>query len=48
MNYNSDYAAILDDTRGSGRIILSGPHPELEPAKPELVARMILWVSKRI
>lgn len=45
---NSDYAAILDDTRGSGRIILSGPHPELEPAKPELVARMILWVSKRI
>ena len=45
---NSDYAAILDDTRGSGRIILSGPHPELEPAKPELVARMILWASKRI
>lgn len=45
---NSDYAAILDDTRGSGRIILSDPHPELEPAKPELVARMILWVSKRI
>lgn len=44
----SDYAAILDDSRGSGRIILSGPHPELDPAKPELVARMILWASKRI
>lgn len=44
----SDYAAILDDTRGSGRIILSGPHPELDPAKPELVARMVLWASKRI
>ncbi len=45
---SSEYAAILDDTRGSGRIILSGPHPELDPAKPELVARMLLWVSKRI
>jgi glutamine amidotransferase-like uncharacterized protein len=44
----SNYAAILDDNRGSGRIILSGPHPELDPAKPELVARMILWASKRI
>jgi glutamine amidotransferase-like uncharacterized protein len=44
----SGYAAIVDDTRGSGRIILSGPHPELDPAKPELVARMILWASKRI
>lgn len=44
----ADYAAILDDTRGSGRIILSGPHPELDPAKPELVARMVLWVSKKI
>lgn len=44
----SGYAAILDDKRGSGRIILSGPHPELDPAKPELVARMVLWASKRI
>ncbi|HEX7468038.1 MAG TPA: BPL-N domain-containing protein, partial [Methanobacterium sp.] len=42
------YAAILDDTYGSGRIILSGPHPELDPAKPELVARMVAWVSKKI
>jgi glutamine amidotransferase-like uncharacterized protein len=44
----ADYAAILDDTRGSGRIILSGPHPELDPSKPELVSRMVLWASKRI
>ena len=44
----SSYAAIVDDNRGSGRIILSGPHPELDPAKPELVARMVLWASKRI
>jgi glutamine amidotransferase-like uncharacterized protein len=43
-----NYAAILDDTSGSGRIILSGPHPELNPTEPELIARMILWVSKRI
>ncbi|BDZ68387.1 hypothetical protein GCM10025860_18350 [Methanobacterium ferruginis] len=44
----SGSAAILDDTYGSGRIILSGPHPELNPAKPGLVARMVLWASKRI
>jgi len=44
----SGSAAILDDTYGSGRIILSGPHPELKPAKPGLVARMVLWASKRI
>lgn len=44
----SGSAAILDDTYGSGRIILSGPHPELKPAKPGLVASMILWASKRI
>lgn len=44
----SGSAAILDDTYGSGRIILSGPHPELSPSKPGLVARMVLWASKRI
>jgi glutamine amidotransferase-like uncharacterized protein len=40
-----NYAAILNDTYGSGRVLLSGPHPELDPQKPEMLAKMILWAS---
>jgi glutamine amidotransferase-like uncharacterized protein len=40
-----NYAAILDDTYGSGRVLLSGSHPELDPQKPEMLAKMILWAS---
>jgi glutamine amidotransferase-like uncharacterized protein len=43
-----NYAAIANDTYGSGRVILSGPHPELNPQKPEMLVRMILWASKKI
>jgi glutamine amidotransferase-like uncharacterized protein len=43
-----NYAAIATDTHGSGRIVLSGPHPELSPTKPEMLARMILWAAKKI
>jgi glutamine amidotransferase-like uncharacterized protein len=43
-----NYAAIATDTYGSGRIVLSGPHPELSPTKPEMLARMILWAAKKI
>lgn len=43
-----NYAAIVNDTYGSGRVILSGPHPELNPQNPEMLVRMILWASKDI
>ena len=43
-----NYAAIATDTYGSGRVLLSGPHPELSPTKPEMLARMILWAAKKI
>lgn len=43
-----NYGAIMSDTYGSGRVILSGPHPELNPQKPEMLVRMILWASKKI
>lgn len=43
-----NYAAIVNDTYGSGRVILSGPHPELSPQNPEMLVRMILWASKVI
>jgi glutamine amidotransferase-like uncharacterized protein len=29
-----NYPAIIEDTYGSGRVILSGPHPRDEPTKP--------------
>ena len=43
-----NYAAIATDIYGSGRVVLSGPHPELSPTKPEMLARMILWAAKKI
>ena len=43
-----NYAAIATDTYGSGRVVLSGPHPELSPTKPEMLASMILWAAKKI
>lgn len=43
-----NYAAIVGDTYGSGRVVLSGPHPELSPTKPEMLTRMILWAAKKI
>jgi len=43
-----NYPAIIGDTYGSGRVILSGPHPELDPVNPKLLSYMVLWCSKKI
>ena len=43
-----NYPAIIGDTYGSGRVILSGPHPEMDPENPQLLTNMILWVTKKI
>jgi glutamine amidotransferase-like uncharacterized protein len=43
-----NYAAIVGDTYGYGRVILSGPHPELPPLNPQILANMILWCSQKI
>lgn len=43
-----NFAAIVGETYGSGRIILSGPHPELEPRNSKLLAQMVRWVSAKI
>jgi glutamine amidotransferase-like uncharacterized protein len=40
------YAAIIEDTYGNGRVILSGPHPEMNPQNPQLLTNMLLLVSK--
>jgi glutamine amidotransferase-like uncharacterized protein len=37
------YGAIVGDTYGSGRSVLSGPHPELTPQNPFLLAKLIIW-----
>ncbi|ADZ10006.1 Biotin-protein ligase [Methanobacterium lacus] len=39
------YGAIVGDTYGSGRTVLSGPHPELAPQNPTLLAKMMIWAS---
>ena len=41
------YVAITNDTYGSGRVILFGSHPELNPQKPETLVNMILWTFKQ-
>ncbi len=43
-----NYASIIAETQGSGRVILSGSHPELDPQNPQLLTNMILWLSKNI
>jgi glutamine amidotransferase-like uncharacterized protein len=43
-----NYPAIIGDTYGNGRVILSGPHPELDPQNPQLLTNMFLWASKKI
>jgi glutamine amidotransferase-like uncharacterized protein len=42
------YPAIIEDTYGNGRVVLSGPHPEMNPQNPQLLTNMLLWASKEI
>jgi glutamine amidotransferase-like uncharacterized protein len=42
------YAAIFGVNYGSGRVLLSGSHPEVDPENPQLLARMILWAANKI
>ena len=42
-----DYSAIAGETYGSGRVLLSGSHPEMYPHNSQLLARMILWSTHK-
>lgn len=37
------YAAIVGESYGKGRTILSGVHPELTPQQPDLMVKFIMW-----
>ena len=39
------YAAIVGDTYGNGRTVLSGPHPELSPTNYTLLDQLIVWAA---
>lgn len=39
------YGAIVGDTYGKGRSVLAGPHAELSPQNPFLLAKMIIWAA---
>ena len=41
------YSAIMSENYGSGRVILSGSHPELDPQNSQLLVQMILWATKK-
>jgi glutamine amidotransferase-like uncharacterized protein len=40
------YAAIVGDYYGKGRTVLSGPHPELQPRNPSMLAKLVAWAAK--
>lgn len=40
-------AGVIGDTYGDGKVILSGPHPELDPKDPALVRNMVRWAAKK-
>lgn len=40
-------AAIVGDYYGKGRVVLSGPHPELDPQLPKVVANMVVWAANK-
>lgn len=42
-----NYSAILGENYGSGRVLLSGSHPELDPQNSQLLVNMILWTIKK-
>ncbi len=39
------YAAIVGDYYGKGRVVLSGPHPELSSTVPTFVSKLIYWAA---
>ena len=41
----SGYAAIVGDTYGSGRSVLTGPHPELAPQNSLLLSKLVVWAA---
>jgi glutamine amidotransferase-like uncharacterized protein len=41
----SGYAAIVGDTYGSGRSVLTGPHPELAPQNSMLLSKLVVWAA---
>lgn len=42
------YADMIGESYGSGRVLLSGSHPEMTPENPELLANMISWLAKNL
>ena len=42
-----DYLAIVGENYGSGRVLLTGSHPEMYPQNSQLLARMILWSTQK-
>lgn len=39
--------AITGDFYGKGRVVLSGPHPELVPRQPGILAKLVVWAANK-
>lgn len=42
------YADMIGESYGSGKVLLSGSHPELSPENPQVLSKMILWLSNNL
>lgn len=39
--------AIVGDYYGEGRVVLSGPHPELDPKHLDILAKLFVWAANK-
>jgi hypothetical protein len=45
--HSKGYAAIIGDFYGKGRSVLAGPHPELDPTHPDILANLVVWAANK-
>ena len=45
--YSQGLGAIVGDFYGLGRSVIVGPHPELEPKYPDILANLVIWAANK-
>ncbi|HTX61530.1 MAG TPA: BPL-N domain-containing protein [Methanobacterium sp.] len=45
--YSKGLGAIVGDFYGKGRSVIVGPHPELDPKYPDILAKLVVWSANK-
>lgn len=45
--YSQGLGAIVGDFYGLGRSVIVGPHPELDPKYPDILANLVVWAANK-